>query len=63
MIGHARTSGVILSYLSPTWTRSPSCSRSPIGTRSPGLGQGLHLGVIQAFLVLVGVLHYVGTLV
>ena len=28
------SSGVIFSYLSPTWTRSPSCSRSPTGTRS-----------------------------
>ena len=26
---------VIFSYLSPTWTRSPSCSRSHTGTRSP----------------------------
>ena len=29
------SSGVIFSYLSPTRTRSPSCSRSPIGTRNP----------------------------
>ena len=26
---------MIFSYLSPTWTRSPSCSRSPTGTSSP----------------------------
>ena len=29
------SSGMIFSYLSPTWTRSPNCSRCPTSTRSP----------------------------
>ena len=56
------SSGVIFSYLSPTWTRSPSAVGVLLALGVPR-GQGLHLGVIQALLVIVGVLHYVGTLV
>ena len=29
------SSRMVFSYLSPTWTRSPSCSRIPTGTRNP----------------------------
>ena len=43
-------------YLNTTWTRSPSCTRSPIGT-------GIHLGMIQAFLVIVDIQLHVGILV
>ena len=55
------SSGVILSYLSPTWTRSPSCSRSSTGIRSPEW-TGIALRCDPSSLVH-SVLHYVETLI
>ena len=57
------SNGVIFSYLSPTWTRSPSCSRSPtwIGITprcdlsSPGHSRHpTHVGVLVEVGILVG---------
>ena len=62
--GMLKSSGVIFSYLSPTWTRSSSCSRSPtwigIAPRcdisSPNHSRDvLHVGVLVEVEILVGV--------
>ena len=45
------SSKLVFQYLNPTWTRRLL------------VALGLHLSVIQALLVLIGILHYVGTLV